>query len=338
MRAAVYKGKQQLTVEELPTPTPGAGEVLVKVKYCAVCGTDVHGFLYDIVPPGSVMGHEWCGTIAKPGPGVTTWKEGDRVIFGGGTPPPGKGSAMRSDPRFNYRERGLADGRLRAYAEYTLTEEWELTAIPDGVSDEEAALCEPCSVSVHAVRTSALRLGDSVAVLGAGPIGLLTVQTAKAAGAGKIFVSEPAPARAKAARKLGADQVIDPNSEDVVSRIVSLTNGLGPHVVFDCAGLGSTLDDAMNMARRSGQVVLVALPWKGASLSPVDWMAREVGLVTSFGLDPSDFRTSLDLIQSGKVSIEPLLSEASFVPLEGIQEAFEQLIKPSTQLQVVVKL
>ena len=337
MRAAVYKGKQQLKVEEIPTPTPGAGEVLVKVKYCAVCGTDVDGFLHDVVPPGSVMGHEWCGTIAQLGLGVTMWREGDRVLFGGGTPPPGKGSPMRTDPRFNYRERGLADGRLRAYAEYTLTAEWELTAVPDGVSDEQAAMCEPCSVAVHAVRTSALRLGDSVAVLGAGPIGLLTLQAAKAAGAGKVFVSEPAPARAKAAGRLGADEVIDPTSEDVVSRMVSLTEGLGPDVVFDCAGVGPTLDHALNMARRSGQVVLVALPWEGVALSPVDWMAREVDLVTSFGLAPVDFRTSLELLRSGKVSIEPLLSEASFIPLEGIQAAFEQLIKPSTQVQVVVK-
>ena len=340
MKAAIYKGKQQLRIEQIPTPEPGPGQVLVKIKYCAICGTDVHGFLYDVVPPGTVMGHEWCGTIAQLGPDVTAWKEGERVLGEGGEPPPGKGSPVRTEPRFNYREfieTGVDVGRLKAYAEYTVAEAWELTAIPEGVTDEEAAMCEPCAVAVHAVRVSDLRLGDSVAVLGAGPIGLLTLQAIRAAGAGKVFVSEPAPARAEAARKLGADQVVDPTSEDVVSRMVSLTDGLGPDVAFDCAGVGDTLDDALNMARRSGHVVLVAVPWEQIRLSPVDWMARETSLRTSFSSDPVDWRIAPELLRSGKVTIEPLLSEASFIPLEGIQEAFEELTKPSTQLQVVVK-
>jgi threonine dehydrogenase-like Zn-dependent dehydrogenase len=146
MRAAVYKGKQQLCIEEIPIPEPGPGQVLVKIKYCAICGTDVHGFLYDVVPPGMVMGHEWCGTIAQLGPGVTSWIEGERVLGGGGEPPVSNISPVRTDPRFNYRdfiETGFALGRLMAYAEYAVTEDWELTAILEGVTDEEATMCEP---------------------------------------------------------------------------------------------------------------------------------------------------------------------------------------------------
>ena len=143
MKAAVYQGKQRFSVEEIATPSPGEGEVLVKVKHCAICGTDVHLFLYDDAPPGTVMGHEYYGTVAQVGPGVTSWKEGDRIVGGGGTPPPGKGPAQLTDPRYNYRTMGFAVDRKRAYAEYMLLEEWELIAVPDGVSDEEAALCEP---------------------------------------------------------------------------------------------------------------------------------------------------------------------------------------------------
>ena len=225
-----------------------------------------------------------------------------------------------------------------AYAEYAVTEDWELTAIPDSVTDEEATMCEPFAAAVHSVRTSNIRLGDSVAVLGAGPIGLFTLQAARIAGAGKVLVSEPAPARAEAARKLGADEVIDPSSEDVVSRMVALTDGLGPDVVIDCAGVGPTLDQALTMTRRSGHVILVAVPWEKTSLSPVDWMAREIVLRTSFSSDPVDWRIALNLLQSGKATIEPMLSESSFIPLEGIQEAFEKLTKPSTQLQMIVKM
>jgi len=263
---------------------------------------------------------------------------GDRVVGGGGATPPGKGKSARTDPRYNYRTMGFAGAPLRAYAEYVVMEGWEPVPIPDGVSDEAAALCEPCAVAVHAVRKSELRLGDTVAVLGGGPIGLFCLQTARAAGAGKVFVSEPAPARQEAARLLGADAVIDPLQDDVVERVVSLTGGIGPDVVFDCAGAASTLDQAMNMVRRGGQVVLVALAWEKTAVLPVDWIAREIKLQASFSSLPEDWRIALDLMRSGKVSVAPMLSEDSFIPLEDIQQAFESLVKPSTQLQMVVKL
>ena len=338
MKAAVYKGNRRLAVEEIPTPTPGPHQVLIKVKYCAICGTDVHGVLYDAVPPGSVLGHEYCGTIAQLGPGVTSWKEGDRVLGGGGSHPEGQQGGLRSDPRFNYRTMGFSGKRSRGYAEYTLMEEWEPVPIPDGVSDEAAALCEPCSIAVHAVRLSDMRAGDPVAVLGAGPIGLLCLQVAKAAGAGTVVVSEPSAVRAQAALKLGADEVVDPTKEDAISRVVFLTDGVGPQVVFECAAAKPTLDQALNMVRRSGQVVLVAIAWEPVSVLPVDWMAREVKLQASFGGTPEDWRVALELIGSGKVRIDPLLSEADFIPLEEIQQAFDALVKPSTQLQMVVKL
>ena len=338
MKAAVYKGRQRLSVDEVPTPSPGPGQVLVKVKYCAICGTDVHAFLYDAAPPGTVLGHEYCGAVAELGPGVSGWSVGDRVVGGGGVAPPGKGGGARSGPRFNYRTMGFADKPLRAYAEYILMDDWEPIPIPEGVSDEAAALCEPCAIAVHAVRRSDLKLGDSVLILGGGPIGLFCLQTTRAAGARTVFLSEPATARREAAVSLGADAVIDPAQEDAVERAVSLTGGLGPDIVFDCAGARSTLDQAMSMVRRDGQVVLVALAWEETPLVPVDWMAREVGLQTSFGSEPGDWRTVLALMKAGKVDVAPLLSEESFIPLEGIQQAFESLVKPSTQLQMVVSM
>ena len=337
MKAAVYKGKQRLEIEDIPTPEPEPGQVLVRVKYCAICGTDVHAFLYDIAPPGTVMGHEYCGTVVQAGSDVTRWKEGDRIVGGGGTPPQGQLTGVRTDPRFNYRTMGFAGGRQRAYAEYVLMEEWEPIPLPDGVSDEEAALCEPCSVTVHAVRLSQLKLGDSVAVLGAGPIGLFCLQTAKAAGASAVFVSEPAPARAEAAKQLGADAVIDPTKEDVIERIVSLTGGVGPDVVFECAAAKNTLDQAFNLVKRDGEVVLIALAWEPTAVLPVDWAAREVKFRASFGSRPEDWRISLDLIKSGKVKMGPMVSGTSFISLGDIQGAFDELVQPSTQLQMVVQ-
>ena len=338
MKAAVYKGKQQLEVEEIPTPEPGPGQVLVKVSHCAICGTDVHAWLYDKAPPGTVMGHEYCGSIVKLGPDVSGWTIGERVAGGGGTPPPGRGPSFAIEPRFNFHATGFHGKPLRAYAEYVVMEEWEPTRVPDGVSDEAAALCEPLGVAVRAVRHSQLKLGDSVAVLGAGPIGMFTTQAAIAAGAGKVLVSEPAPGRRDAVKKLGADVVIDPTKEDVEEVMVAATDGLGPHVVFDCAGWGPTLDQAMNIARRDGQVVLVALAWEPITVLPVDWLAREVNLQGTFGAQTEDWKVAFELLRSGKATVEPLLSETGFIPLDDIQQAFESLVKPTTQLQMVVKL
>ena len=160
MRAAVYKGEQVLQVEEIPDPTPGPNQVVMRVKYSAICGTDVHAFLYDLAQPGAVMGHEYTGTIVDVGADVTRWKTGDRVVGGGGHPPPGAGSATRTNPRFNYRTMGFQhNNRPRGYAEYVLLDEWEPTAVPDDVTDEQAALCEPCAVTVHAVRLSGHQTG-----------------------------------------------------------------------------------------------------------------------------------------------------------------------------------
>ena len=274
MRAAVYKGNRRLVVEEVETPVPGPSEVLIKVRYCALCGTDVHAFMYDAPPPGTVMGHEFCGVVAGLGPGVAGWSEGDRVVGGGGAPPPGKEPPIRRDPRYNYRLQGFS-GRMRAYAEYVVMDEWGPIPIPDGVSDEEAALCEPTAVGVHAVRRSALKLGDSVVVLGAGPIGLFCTQVAKAAGASSVIVFEPASARADAARQVGADGVFNPLEVDPVAAAVEMTGGVGPDVVFDCAGVKSTLDQSLSMVRRNGQVMLVAVIWEETPLLPVDWSGRK---------------------------------------------------------------
>jgi (R,R)-butanediol dehydrogenase/meso-butanediol dehydrogenase/diacetyl reductase len=272
------------------------------------------------------------------GPGESKWKVGDRVIGGGGTPPPGHGFGLRAAPRYKYRTMGFSDTRIRAYAEYTVMEEWEPMLVPDSVSDEAAAMCEPLAVAVHAVRVSQLKMGDYVGVLGAGPIGLLCLQAAKAAGASGVFVSEPSPARREAALAVGADAVIDPITEDVEARMVSLTGGLGPRVVFECAAAKFTLDQGLNLVARNGQVVLIALAWEPTAVLPVDWVGSEVTLLASMGTRPEDWRIAMELIASGKVDMAPLLSDAGFIPLEGIQEAFESLVKPTTQLQIVVKL
>jgi (R,R)-butanediol dehydrogenase/meso-butanediol dehydrogenase/diacetyl reductase len=343
MKAAVYQGKGRFDVREIETPQPLAGQVLVRITRSAICGTDVHAFIYDLAPSGSVLGHEFAGEIAQLGPDVEGWSVGQRVVAGGGDPPPGRELPIRADPRYNYRTMGWGVSqsggtRTGGFAEYTLVDAWRLMEIPEGVRDEVAALTEPCAVAVRAVRRSAVKLGASIAVIGAGPIGLLCLQAAQAAGATQVLVSEPAPGRMRLAAELGAAAVVNPLEEDVTSRFVELSGGGGADVIFDCAGLGDTLDQAFDSARRSGQVVLVAVPWEPLPLRPADWMGREVDFRVSFASDPEDWRIALDLLASGKISGDALMSDTSTIGLDDVQDAFEGLVKPSSQLQVVIRL
>ncbi|MDP3064678.1 MAG: zinc-binding dehydrogenase, partial [Chloroflexota bacterium] len=187
-----------------------------------------------------------------------------------------------------------------------------------------------------AVRLSRLRLGDAVAVLGAGPIGLLCLQVVRAAGAGAVYVSEPAPGRARAAERLGATRVFDPTKADVVSEIVALTGGLGVPVAFECAAGAHSLQQALEMVRREGQVVVVSLAWENVPVLTVEWVGREVEMKTAYGSEPEDWRISLDLMAQGKVRADGVVTEECFLPLERIQEAFEGLMRPSQQVQLVV--
>ena len=183
-----------------------------------------------------------------------------------------------------------------------------------------------------------VKLGDAALVLGAGPIGLLCLQTARAAGATTVIVSEPAPGRAEAARRLGADAVLNPADGDFAEQVVELTGGAGPQVVFECAAAPSTLEQGLDLCARGGQVVMIAIAWEPTPVVPPNWMAREVRMQSSFGTLPEDWRIALDLMRTGRVSVEHMLTGTNFVPLEGIQGAFESLCHPTSELQMVVKL
>ncbi len=339
MRAAVYTGPQHFEVQRLPTPEPETGEILVRVEYASICGTDVHGFMYDVVPYGSTLGHEYSGTVAALGPGVTRWSVGDPIVGGGGERPSGMPRFVDADPRLNFRKAGwqMQPPSSQAYAEYVVMKEWQPLALPDGVSLLAASMTEPLCKGVRSIHKSGFRIGDSVAVIGAGPIGLFCIQVAVAAGASTVIAVEPAAARAKAATESGADVVLDPRDMDIEPALVELTDGKGPHVIIETAGARGTLSDAMSAVRKKGSVVLVALSWDPVPVMPVDWIAREVRMVTTISDEPSDWRTGLDLMARELVNTGPLVAPGAVVPLEGIQDAFEALTTPNDQIKMIVQ-
>jgi (R,R)-butanediol dehydrogenase/meso-butanediol dehydrogenase/diacetyl reductase len=335
MKAAIMRGKQRLEIEDVPTPEPGPSDVLIKIKYNGLCGSDVHRFQYGAAEEGSIMGHEYIGEVKQVGQGVTRWKEGDRVVGGGGTNPAPTGGAF-GGARYSAQSVGFKSPKWGGFAEFITLPEWAPSPIPDNVPDEMAVLAEPCAIAVHAVRRSAFRVGDDAVVMGAGPIGLLIQQVLKAGGANNIYVSEPAPARAEAAAALGATRVFDPAAEKVVEEIVELSGGLGVPVAFDAAAAKSTLQQGLEMVRRGGEVLLVSMAWVDVPLLTVEWIGREVEMKAAYGSTPQDWQTVLTLMERGQIDHKPMVPVDSFIGFDQMQESMERLMSPDEHIQLVL--
>jgi len=335
MKAAVIRGTQQIQVEDVPTPEPGPNQVLVKIKYSAICGSDVHRFQHGMMNSGSIMGHEYIGEVVQLGADVTLLNDGDRVVSGGGEPPEGI-SARAAGDRYSARTMGLKTPPQGGFAEYIVLDEWRPLNIPNNVSDELAVLTEPAAIAVHAVRRSKFSIGDSVVVMGAGPIGLLTMQVLNAGGAGAVYVSEPATARAEAARVLGATVVMNPIEEDVVSKVLEISGGPGVPIAFDAAAARPTLQQGLEMVRRGGQVLVVSMAWEDVDLLTVEWIGREVEMKASYGSQPIDWRTVLKLMERGLLSKQAMVTDESFIGFDEMQSSMERLMKPEEHVQLVL--
>ena len=334
MKAAIFKGKNLLVVEEVPDPKPEDDEIIMKVSYCAICGSDLHRYAYGMMSPGTIMGHEFSGEVADFGKNLKGLKVGDRVTRCGGKIIPGR-ELPNFPPRYSARERGFLPLKLGAYAQYMAISAEKVMKIPEEITDLEASLIEPLTVALHMVRISNIRLGDKAMVLGAGPIGLFTQQCASLAGALKIYVSDINSARLRAASELGAHQVFDPSRVDLVREIVQLTE-IGADVAFECAGAKPTLQQALELVKMGGRVMVISLAWEQVDCLPVEWVGREVEMKTCYGNLNSEWLISLTLMQAKKIRTEPMISK--IVGLSEIQGAFQELLKSGNDLiQVIVQ-
>lgn len=348
MKAAIFKGKGLFAVESVPKPQPGPGQVLIQVSHSCICGSDVHrAFMSGEASAGVILGHEFSGQVAAVGPDVSKLKPGDRVVGGGGDkgaadlgdrPPRPLNPAAPWDRRFSPKMVGRSGeaGSLEqgAFAEYKLMWAWQPIKIESALDNRVAALTEPTAVAVHALERARLNLGDWVVILGLGPIGLLVAQCARAAGATRIVGIDLSPRRRRAAQELGLEAVLDPRAEpDIIRAVVERFGGLGPHVVFECAGAPSTMNQALCMARPLGRVIYVALCWEPATLHPVDWVGRQVELVPAYGYGETGWKTALALLEQGRIEASSVLSEEGTFTLDGIQNAFEQCVRPDGVLK-----
>jgi (R,R)-butanediol dehydrogenase/meso-butanediol dehydrogenase/diacetyl reductase len=338
MKAARWHGRRDVRVEDVPVPTPARGEVLLRVSLCGICGTDLEEYRHGplVIPADRphaltgrrapvTMGHEFFGVVAGAGAGVTGLREGDRVapdicLFCNACVFCRRHQYALCE---NWATIGLhTDGGL---AEYVTVPAYACVRLPDSLSDAEGALIEPTEVAVRAVNKAPPRLGDVVAVLGGGTIGLLIVQVSRAAGAGEVVVIEPRPARRTVALELGATAALDPTDPAWPDDLRRRAGGLGPDVVFECAGRPDSASLAIRMARKGGRIVLVGIT--GGEV-PVDILDLLIGEKTVIGTIQHTFDEDLPaavrLLADGRVRGRPLVTAE--IPLaDVVREGFEAL-------------
>ena len=339
MKAAVWHARGDVRVEEVPEPpSPPIGQVKVKVAWCGLCGTDLHEYLGGplYIPAESphpltgvkapvILGHEMSGDVVEVGKGVTRLKVGDRVAL---CPIIGcleckwcRSGLMGLCPNIAFLGVSWTGG---GFAQYVNVYEYMCYILPPEVSYEVGALVEPFAAVYRALKQANIQPGETVAVVGAGPIGLMGIQVARIQGAGQVIAVEPAARRQELARRCGAAAVVDPIRHDALTMVRELTDGAGADVVFEAAGVEATGILSGRIARRKGRVVVMGVFERPAPLDYTDLVYGEkvvMGSMGGYGL----FDEAIQVMASGAFNGEVLITGK--IKLDNILEGFEALIK-----------
>ena len=326
MKAALFEAIGKLRMTEVDVPTLGGpDEVLIKVGAVGVCGSEIHAFkgTHPFRRPPAVMGHEVAGEIVEAGTGVRDFAEGDRVFV---DPQWTCGACewCRSGRRNLCPEKTVlgTPGWSGGLGEYMVAPEQSLYRLRDDVSDVTATLIEPLSVGVHAVDRAGLQAGESVAVLGTGPIGMVTAAMCQVRGALPIVAVDMQPhCLAVAKTHMGATHTLNAGEGRVVERALEITGGRGFDVVFLTVGVAALVGDALKMVERAGRVVFVALFDEPVRFEAFEIVGRDVSFVGSQMYDDGDIRTAADLVLSGRVAVDAMVTHV--LPLEEAQRGFE---------------
>lgn len=336
----VLREYKRLELEDRQAPAVGAGEVLVAVAACGICGSDVHGFDGSTgrrIPP-LVMGHEAAGTVAAVGAGVTRFKAGDRVTFDSTIYCGECFYCKRGDVNLCDRREivGVSCGEFRrdgAFAEYVAVPERIVYALPETMAMEEAALLEAVSVALHAVRVSEAREGDTALVVGAGMIGLLTMQAARATGCARVFVADIVRARLNLAKELGATETIAGTGEAIASECMRLTGGRGVDVALEAVGCDKTIGAAIDATRKGGTITLIGNLTANVNLPLQRVVSRQLrlqGTQSSAGEYPEAIR----LVSEGRIRVRPMITAVA--PLAEGPQWFDRLYAHEPGLMKIV--
>ncbi|MPQ97104.1 alcohol dehydrogenase catalytic domain-containing protein [Modestobacter sp. I12A-02628] len=334
MRAAVLRAAGDVVVEERPTPSPGPGQVLVRVRSVGVCGSDTHYYEHGrigrfIVESPLVLGHEAAGEVVELGEGVTGLVPGQRVSVEPGVPDLTCEQCLAGRynlcPQMRFYATPPIDG---AFAEYVLTHAAFAHPVPDGISDDAAALLEPLSVAVWACRKGRVSAGSRVLVTGAGPIGLLAVQTAIAFGATEVAVSDVNPARLALAGDMGATELVDARSASV------LDLPRAPGVLLECSGYPPAISEGIRALAPAGRAVLVGMGGDEVPLPLSVVQERELEVTGTFRY-AGTWPTAIALVAAGRVDLDRLVTGS--YPLERAADALTAGRRDQHSVKVVVR-
>ncbi|MHA1488144.1 MAG: zinc-dependent alcohol dehydrogenase [Promethearchaeota archaeon] len=338
MKCAYYVKVGSIEIrDDLPKPTIKPDEVLIKVKYCGICGSGVESFKSGgLYLPGIIIGHEFTGEIVKVGENVKKWKIGNRVTANPNVPCFDCYWCLHHQENMcKYSNNALGTTQNGAMAEFINVRAERLHLLPESISFETGATVEPLAVAVYAVQESGLKVGDNAAVFGAGTIGLMTIQVLKAAGAKNIFVIEPVESKQKRALKLGADKVLIPKNWNKITR---LTNRVGPDHVFDAVGIPETIMTSLQLVKRGGHVTMIGM--HSAPFEMKNFLALTTGNITMRGVyayNQDHFRTAISLLEQEKVNVEPMITKR--IKLDDVPKAFELLSNPPhEEIKILVKI
>lgn len=340
MKAAVFRGVQDMQVEDVEAPKADAGDVIVAVTQCGICGSDLHTYLHgSFVEPGQVMGHEFVGEVVETGDAVKGIAVGDRVTA---SPlQPCNECARCAEGRYNLCGKawtqGIAYGKPGAFAELVripgAISGQNIFPLGDEVSDDAGALTEPLAVAVHAVKLAEPVAGATAVVLGLGTIGQQVVQALRAAGAGRVIGVDISQLRLEAAGTLGAEALDGSDGlEDALGS--ALSDGQEIDMVFECSGVPALANTALEQVRAGGTIVVLALYDDPVTFNPTVLVQKEIRLQGSIAYTGEDFADAVELLRSGKAQATPLITQRA--ALDDIGEAFEVQLQKDRSLKVVV--
>jgi threonine dehydrogenase-like Zn-dependent dehydrogenase len=345
MRAAVMRD-WKLSVEELPDPVPGPGQVLAKVLACGICGSDLHMLRHGAEqlalsaelaadqPPlpiaitafvpeqATVMGHEFCCEVVEIGEGCRQTAVGDMVV-----------SIPMAFDALGGHTVGYSNRYPGGYGEFMVLNDLMAIKVPSGLPPDVAALTEPFAVGVHAVAKSAIRAGDAAVVLGCGPVGLAVIAALRLQGIAPIVAADFSPTRRAFAEQLGANEVVDPAERSAMEAWRRI-DGLRPLVIFEAVGVPGMLDSATRMAPRDSRILVVGACMQEDRIQPMAGVLKELSIQFALGYTPEEFDAALRAIAHGRVDLAPLITGT--VGIEGVPGAFTDLAHPDAHAKVIV--
>jgi len=340
LKALLYTKPYTFEYSDFPDPAVGDDDILIRIKACGICGSDVHGFTGKTgrrIPP-LIMGHEAAGIVEGLGKNVSGFEKSDRVCFDS-TVYCNKCEACRVGLFNRCDERQVlgvsvpAFKRHGAFAEFVAVPWWIVSKIPDELSFINAALLEPTSIGTHAANRAPISSNDTVVVIGAGTIGLFILQGARLHGAAKIIAVDINNFRLDLAKKLGANVLINPLESNLSKTILQETEGKGANVTLEAVGYAKTFADAVSITRMGGYIVAVGNLQKNAEFDLQQLVAKEHNFIGSYA-SSGEFSDCIELVASGKINVEPLISDV--LPLKEGPGAFGRLLKAEENLLKIV--